>query len=131
MPILNATSYTILGGLSVQPNLSGYDIRKGIQQSIGYFWAESYGQIYPALKLLAAEGLIAPSKASSKGRKGRQTYVITDADALRCANGLLFLFTTSPRAMSFYSSYSLPVRRLLISQSHTFTTSTSETGVGS
>ena len=82
---LNATSYTILGGLSVQSDLSGYDIRKGIQQSIGYFWAESYGQIYPALKRLAGEGLIAPSKASPNGRKQRQTYVLTDAgrDALR------------------------------------------------
>ena len=79
MSNLNATSYTILGGLSVQPDLSGYDIRKGIQQSIGYFWAESYGQIYPALKRLADEGLIAPSKARPNGRKRRQTYVITDA----------------------------------------------------
>jgi DNA-binding PadR family transcriptional regulator len=79
MSNLNPTSYTILGGLSVQPDLSGYDIRKGIQQSIGYFWAESYGQIYPALKRLAREGLIAPSKASPNGRKRRQTYVLTDA----------------------------------------------------
>ena len=63
MPDLNSTSYVILGGLSVEPNLSGYDMRKGIQNSIGYFWGESYGQIYPALKRLASEGLIAPSSS--------------------------------------------------------------------
>jgi DNA-binding PadR family transcriptional regulator len=76
---LTPTTYAVLGLLSIEPNLSGYDMRKGIQNSIGYFWAESYGQLYPALKRLTDEGLIAPSSAQSNGRKRRQTYVITDA----------------------------------------------------
>jgi DNA-binding PadR family transcriptional regulator len=101
MSILNATSYTILGGLSVQPDLSGYDIRKGIQQSIGYFWAESYGQIYPALKRLVAEGLIAPSKASSKGRKRRQTYAITDAGRAALRQWLALPFHNEPPRNEF------------------------------
>jgi PadR family transcriptional regulator AphA len=32
--------------------MSGYDIRKTVQESIRFFWSESYGQIYPALKRL-------------------------------------------------------------------------------
>jgi DNA-binding PadR family transcriptional regulator len=90
--ILNQTSYVILGLLSVGPHLSGYDMRKAIQGSIGFFWGESYGQLYPALKRLAADRLIAPSKASANGRKQRQTYVITDAGraALRQWLGLPF-----------------------------------------
>jgi DNA-binding PadR family transcriptional regulator len=37
--------------LSLRP-MSGYDIRKTVQESIRFFWSESYGQIYPALKRL-------------------------------------------------------------------------------
>jgi PadR family transcriptional regulator, regulatory protein AphA len=98
---LNATSYTILGGLSVQPDLSGYDIRKGIQQSIGYFWAESYGQIYPALKRLVREGLIAPSKARPNGRKRRQTYVLTDAGRAAMREWLALPFHNEPPRNEF------------------------------
>jgi DNA-binding PadR family transcriptional regulator len=81
----NPTSYVILGLLSIQPNLSGYDMRKAVQGSIGHFWGESYGQIYPALKQLAGEGLIAPTGTGSNGRKLRQEYILTEAgrDCLR------------------------------------------------
>ena len=81
----NTTRYVILGLLSIQPDISGYDMRKAVQGSIGYFWSESYGQIYPALKQLVQEGLIAPSGTGSKGRKQRQLYVLTKAgrDCLR------------------------------------------------
>jgi DNA-binding PadR family transcriptional regulator len=75
----NATSYVILGLLSIEPGHSGYDMRKAVQGSIGYFWGESYGQIYPALKLLTGEGLIARSGTGSNGRKRRQGYVLTEA----------------------------------------------------
>ncbi|MGA7109846.1 MAG: PadR family transcriptional regulator [Terracidiphilus sp.] len=98
---LNSTSYAILGGLSIQPHLSGYDIRKGFQNSIGYFWAESFGQIYPALKRMADEGLIAPSSSSSKGRKRRQTYVITDAGRIALRQWLTLPFHNEPPRNEF------------------------------
>jgi DNA-binding PadR family transcriptional regulator len=101
MVSLNTTSYAILGGLSIQPNLSGYDIRKGFQNSIGYFWAESYGQIYPALKRLADEGLIAPTSSSSNGRKRRQTYVVTDAGRTALREWLALPFHNEPPRNEF------------------------------
>lgn len=51
------TEYAILGMLSIAP-MSGYDIRKTIQSSTANFWAESYGQLYPALARLLKQGLI-------------------------------------------------------------------------
>lgn len=98
---LNPTSYAILGGLSVQPDLSGYDIRKGIQNSIGYFWAESYGQLYPTLKRLTGEGLIAPSSSASNERKRRQTYVITDAGRTALRQWLALPFRNEPPRNEF------------------------------
>jgi DNA-binding PadR family transcriptional regulator len=81
----NRTDYVILGMLSIEPNKSGYDIRKAVESSVGYFWGESYGQIYPALKRLAAEGLIVPSKPASGPGQRRREYALTDAgrDCLR------------------------------------------------
>src|ERR1700676_2191692 len=101
MSNLNPTSYAILGGLSVQPDLSGYDLRKGIQNSIGYFWAESYGQLYPALKRLSDQGLIAPSSSASNGRKRRQTYVITDAGRAALRQWLALPFYNEPLRNEF------------------------------
>lgn len=84
----NRTRFAILGALTVRP-MSGYDLKHFFEQGVSFFWAESYGQIYPILKQLAAEGLVAPgeSAAASPGRGGtptganprRAVYAITPA----------------------------------------------------
>jgi DNA-binding PadR family transcriptional regulator len=76
------TAYVILGILAIHPSQSGYEIRKTVQQSVGFFWGESYGQIYPTLKRLAAEGLIAPGKSAPSTRPTKQEYFITPAGKL-------------------------------------------------
>jgi DNA-binding PadR family transcriptional regulator len=75
----NRTAYVILGMLSIERNLSGYEIHKAIEENFGSFWGESYGQIYPTLKRLAAEGLIEPCEPSITPKKRRQEYALTDA----------------------------------------------------
>ena len=75
----NQTAYVILGLLSIEPNRSGYDIHQTVQGSVGYFWGESYGQIYPTLKRLAAEGLIASSQSTTAARPQRREYSLTAA----------------------------------------------------
>ena len=97
----NQTSYMILGGLSIEPNLSGYDIRKGVESSVGYFWRESYGQIYPTLKRLAAEGLIVASKSDSASRKGRQVYSLTEAGRACLREWLAVPFKNDPPRNEF------------------------------
>ena len=72
----NQTSYLVLGMLGIQP-CSGYDIRKAVESSVSYFWRESSGQIYPTLKRLAADGLIASRRSTSRGRPERQEYTLT------------------------------------------------------
>jgi len=72
-----STPYAVLGMLSLAP-MSGYDIRKESEQSIGYFWSESFGQIYPALRDLKAEGLIRRRTGKSNGNRERQVYEITE-----------------------------------------------------
>ena len=73
-PRSRSTPFAILGLLAFAP-MSGYDIRKEIDLSIGHFWSESFGQIYPSLRDLAAEGLIRP-RPGTTGRE-RRVYEIT------------------------------------------------------
>jgi len=76
-PRAKTTPYAILGMLQLAP-MSGYDIRKEAASSIGYFWSESYGQLYPALRDLAASGRIRPRADSRRGAgRERQVYEIT------------------------------------------------------
>lgn len=70
------TPYAILGMLQIAP-MSGYDLRKEASTSIGYFWSESYGQLYPALRDLSAAGMIRPRAGSSRAGRERQVYEIT------------------------------------------------------
>ena len=68
--------YAILGALSLGPG-SGYDVKKRIEGSIAHFWSESYGQIYPALRALAAEGLAVARREREPGKPERQVYTLT------------------------------------------------------
>ncbi len=77
MPKLNRTTHAILGFLTWRP-MSGYDIKKAVEESISNFWNESYGQIYPILKRLAADGLVWQSTSRTAGGRDRHVYAITD-----------------------------------------------------
>ena len=70
------TEHAILGFLTWGP-MSGYDIKTAIEASIGNFWSESYGQIYPALKRLAASGLAEADKLRSGGARSSKAYRLT------------------------------------------------------
>jgi PadR family transcriptional regulator, regulatory protein AphA len=72
---LSPTGRVILGVLAVEPR-SGYDIKALTDKSTRFFWAASYGQIYPELKRLAKLGLIEGSDESQGDRK-RTVYRIT------------------------------------------------------
>jgi DNA-binding PadR family transcriptional regulator len=98
---LNQTAYVILGFLSIEPNLSGYDMRKAIQSSVGYFWNESYGQIYPTLKRLASEGLIKRGSSTARGRKQRHVYVLTQPGRARLREWLALPFRNEPPRNEF------------------------------
>jgi PadR family transcriptional regulator, regulatory protein AphA len=71
------SKYAILGILSLGP-MSGYDIRKMFEKSIGNFWSESYGQIYPLLKTLVDEGFATSCIERQVGKPDRHVYSLTD-----------------------------------------------------
>jgi PadR family transcriptional regulator, regulatory protein AphA len=71
----NRTRYVILGMLSTQP-MNGYALRRAIEKTVGHFWQESYGQLYPALHALAGEGLVREVKLAGRDKpRARQGSV--------------------------------------------------------
>ena len=71
------TRYVVLGML-LQGPANGYALRQRIAASVGNFWQESFGQLYPTLLELEASGLVS-SSARVGGRQGVQTHAITPA----------------------------------------------------
>ncbi|MBP9919799.1 MAG: PadR family transcriptional regulator [Dermatophilaceae bacterium] len=51
------TRLAVLGALSVEP-MTGYAVRAAIAETLGHFWHESFGQIYPTLAELEKDDLI-------------------------------------------------------------------------
>src|SRR5215211_8996157 len=76
---LSSTAYVILGLLRKGPK-SGYEIKSLVDHSTRFFWAASYGQIYPELRRLADAGLI-EGTADPQGERQRTVYRLTAAGA--------------------------------------------------
>lgn len=72
---LSKTSYVILGMLRLGKR-TGYDIKALVDVSTRFFWAASYGQIYPELKRLEDAGLI-EGHAETQGERKRRAFALT------------------------------------------------------
>jgi DNA-binding PadR family transcriptional regulator len=77
--MLSPTAKVILGMVRLGKR-TGYDIKQLVDVSTRFFWAASYGQIYPELKRLEDGGLLAGEDASTNGRQ-RRAFDLTDAGA--------------------------------------------------
>ncbi len=83
---LSHTAYVILGMLRLGRR-TGYEIKSLVDVSTRFFWAASYGQIYPELARLEELGLIEGERDSSDGRR-RRAYVLTSAGEAALAEWL-------------------------------------------
>lgn len=72
---LSGTAYVILGMLRLGKR-TGYEIKQLVDNSTRFFWAASYGQIYPELKRLEDAGLVRGAPDPQGGRQ-RRAYDLT------------------------------------------------------
>ncbi len=72
---LSKTACVILGMLQLGKR-TGYEIKSLVDISTRFFWAASYGQIYPELARLEQERLIAADSETTNGRR-RKAYRLT------------------------------------------------------
>src|SRR5829696_3094592 len=78
---VSVIEFAVLGLLHEAP-MHGYELRKRLTGLLGAFRAFSYGSLYPTLRRMQREGLIAeedgePARPGAWGRRGRRVYKIT------------------------------------------------------
>lgn len=75
---LTATESAVLGLLaSARGEVSGYDLKKASERSVGYFWAPARSQIYAVLPRLVDAGLATRRDVAQSGRPDKQLYRVT------------------------------------------------------
>lgn len=75
-------SYALLGFLSYAP-MTGYDLKKILDDSINFFWVAQTSQIYRELKTLETEGYITSTLKPSEKGPDRREYKITESGAIQ------------------------------------------------
>jgi DNA-binding PadR family transcriptional regulator len=75
MTRVRQTDIAVLGALSIEP-MTGYRLRKEITETLGHFWHESFGQVYPSLARLEAEGCIV---AMDGPKTSSRVFALTEA----------------------------------------------------
>src|SRR5438477_1240274 len=114
-PELSATARVILGMIAFG-RTTGYDIKQLVDKTTRYFWAASYGQIYPELKRLEGAGLVR-GRSEPSGARARTVYQLTEAGE-RALQGWLAsdeepLYEVRDEGMlKLFFSDSLPERRI-------------------
>src|SRR5579875_3720766 len=74
-PPLSPTARVILGMIGLGKT-TGYEIKQLVDHSTRFFWAASYGQIYPELRRLEVAGLLGSHQEPTGGR-ARTVYELT------------------------------------------------------
>lgn len=70
--------FSLLGLLSVRP-MSGYELKKVIDASVGHFWTADQSQIYRTLSGLVDGGLVSRSTVTQEDRPNLHLHHITPA----------------------------------------------------
>lgn len=70
--------YAILAGLAHGPK-TGYELSKGFQGSIGFFWTATHQQIYRELERIHEHGWATIAVEPQSGKPDRKVYTLTDA----------------------------------------------------
>jgi len=72
-----ALAEAILVCLTERP-MSGYDLAKNFDASIGYFWRASHQQIYRELGKLREKGFVESQEMTQTGKPNRIVHTITE-----------------------------------------------------
>ena len=83
MARLTPTSYVVLGMVSMRGPSTSYELKRAVNNSVGYFWPFPHAQLYSEPKRLVELGLLGV-QSEDEGRR-RQVYSATPAglDALK------------------------------------------------
>jgi DNA-binding PadR family transcriptional regulator len=76
---LTATEAALLGLLALRGERSGYDLKKDVDGSVGYFWRPAKTQIYAVLPRLVEAGYTTRQAVEQSDRPDKHVYRLTPA----------------------------------------------------
>ena len=91
MPLAHA----ILASLDFQP-MTGYDLKKFFDQSVGHFWTTTQSHIYKALNDLEGQRWVQKHTIPQEARPNRKEYSITEAGRVELHRWLTTPLPPSP-----------------------------------
>ncbi|WP_169834476.1 PadR family transcriptional regulator [Paenibacillus donghaensis] len=71
----------IILGMLMEGTMSGYDLKKTIDSSVGIFYKASFGSLYPALKRLAEKELVSLNETDDSKNKKLYTLLPSGREA--------------------------------------------------
>jgi PadR family transcriptional regulator, regulatory protein AphA len=92
--------HAILGILSIQP-MSGYDLKKTIDQSVGHFWTADQSQVYRTLAALVEDGLASRRTVAQDERPNLHLHTVTDRGLVALDEWLASPLQTPPMREPF------------------------------
>ncbi|HEX2098443.1 MAG TPA: PadR family transcriptional regulator [Rubrobacteraceae bacterium] len=73
---MSTLGYALLGLLAREP-LSGYDVKRRMEERVGFFWSARHSQIYPELARLEREGMVTHKVVEQSDRPDKKVYEAT------------------------------------------------------
>ena len=73
-----ALNHAIMTAL-LEDRMSGYELARAFDTSLGFFWKASHQQIYKALRELEKQGLLTSEDVPQAGKPDKVVYELTDA----------------------------------------------------
>src|SRR5262252_2930036 len=77
-PLAVSLRHALLGVLKDRP-LTGYDLVRYFQGTLGFLWSAPQSQIYPELRRMEAAGLVTATVKPRGQRAQKRIYSVTDA----------------------------------------------------
>lgn len=83
--MLSTTEAAVLGMLTREEEMSGYDLHKHAMHTVAHFWAPAQSGIYALLPRLVEAGYLTRREVAQRGKPDKQLFRITTAgrEALR------------------------------------------------
>jgi DNA-binding PadR family transcriptional regulator len=67
----------VLLGFLTRGDLTGYELKGAMDESVGFFFGASYGSIYPTLRTLEERGLVRSTLIVQSDRPNKKVYSLT------------------------------------------------------
>ncbi|MGI8768408.1 MAG: PadR family transcriptional regulator [Propionibacteriaceae bacterium] len=74
---MSVLRHALLGLLAREP-MTGYQLSRALERTIGYFWHANHSQVYPQLKALSEAGLARPEALAGPGPRENKRFHLSD-----------------------------------------------------